>query len=160
MEILVLTRINSNFVHLITLNEMEWLFILSCINIIKESLPNLFIFFRQTILLKLHWKVLIYSYNGYANQSMDDHHFFWQMGFTQVITFVQTCKGNICTTNHHLLVLNGHNLDVTLNVVHKARGWGWFDSLPSHTSHVLQPLEIVCFKLSSWHLDLTKMFGH
>lgn len=56
------------------------------------------------------------------------------MGFTQVITFVQTCKGNICTTNHHLLVLNGHNLDVTLNVVHKARGWGWFDSLPSHKS--------------------------
>jgi hypothetical protein len=77
---------------------------------------------------------------------MDDHHFFLQMGFTQVITFVQACKGNLCTTNHHLLVLNGHNLDFKLNVVHKARGWGWLDSLPPHTSHVLQPLEVACFK--------------
>lgn len=45
-----------------------------------------------------------------------------------------------------MLVLNGHNLDVTLNVVHKAKGWGRLDSLPSHTSHVLQPLEVTCFK--------------
>ena len=47
----------------------------------------------------------------------------------------------------HLLLLDGHNLHVTLEVVAMAKNSGLdVISLPSHTFHVLQPLDVSCFK--------------
>ena len=49
--------------------------------------------------------------------------------------------------NRHLLVLDGYNLHVTLEVVTLAMHSGLdIISLPSHTLHVLQPLDVSCFK--------------
>ena len=50
-------------------------------------------------------------------------------------------------SNRHLLILDGHNSHVTLEVV-KISMESSLDivSLPSHTSHALQPLDIACFK--------------
>ena len=50
-------------------------------------------------------------------------------------------------TNRHLLILDGHNSHVTLEVV-KVSMQSDLDiiSLPSHTSHALQPLDVTCFK--------------
>ena len=50
-------------------------------------------------------------------------------------------------TNWHLLILDGHNSHVTLEVV-KISMESSLDivSFSSHTSHALQPLDIACFK--------------
>ena len=53
----------------------------------------------------------------------------------------------ISAENRHLLVLDGHNSHVTLEVVTLAMNSGLdIISLPSHTSHALQPLDVSCFK--------------
>jgi hypothetical protein len=60
---------------------------------------------------------------------------------------VQAHRGNLFKTNFHLLLLNGHNSHVTLEVLHKARNVVLdLITLPSHMSHVLQPFDVVCFK--------------
>jgi hypothetical protein len=47
----------------------------------------------------------------------------------------------------HLLVLDGHNSHITLNIVHEARSAGLdLVTLPSHTSHALHPLDVSIFK--------------
>jgi uncharacterized membrane protein YgcG len=54
----------------------------------------------------------------------------------------------ISAENIHLLMLDGHNSHVTLEVVTLAMN-SKLDiiSLPSHISHALQPLDVLCFKL-------------
>lgn len=53
----------------------------------------------------------------------------------------------ISPTQRHLLVLDGHNSHVTLEVATGARKVGLdLISLPSHTSHKLQPLDVSVFK--------------
>ena len=53
----------------------------------------------------------------------------------------------LSTNVRHLLILDGHKAHLTLEVVTKARRnrVGMF-TLPSHTSHELQPLDVACFK--------------
>ena len=55
-------------------------------------------------------------------------------------------KGVFTSTNRDLLILDGHKAHLTLDVLTKARKNG-IDMLiiPSHTSHGLQPLDVVCF---------------
>jgi imidazoleglycerol phosphate dehydratase HisB len=55
-------------------------------------------------------------------------------------------RGGVSPTNRHLLIVDGHNSHVTLEVVHKAMGVGLdLLTLPSHTSHRLQPLDVSVF---------------
>jgi hypothetical protein len=55
--------------------------------------------------------------------------------------------GNLCTTNNHLLILDCHNFHVMIDIVQNTNGVGLdFITLPSHTSHVLQLLDVVCLK--------------
>jgi hypothetical protein len=56
-------------------------------------------------------------------------------------------RGDISPTNQHLLILDGHNSHVTLDVVYKAKENGLDPlTLPSHTSHCLQPLDCNVFR--------------
>ncbi len=61
--------------------------------------------------------------------------------------FKDSIISGISQTNYHLLVLDGHGLHVTLKALKQAMAFG-FDmiTLPSHTSHALQPLVVSCFK--------------
>jgi hypothetical protein len=60
---------------------------------------------------------------------------------------VQAYGGNLFKINRHLLLLDGQNSHVTLEVVHKARNVVLdFITLPSHMSHALHPLDVACFK--------------
>jgi hypothetical protein len=55
-------------------------------------------------------------------------------------------RGGISPTNRHLLIVDGHNSHVTMEVVHKAMAIGLdLLTLPSHTSHRLQPLDVSVF---------------
>jgi hypothetical protein len=51
--------------------------------------------------------------------------------------------------NQHLLILDGHNSHVMIDVVHKAKGVGLdLITLSSHINHVpLKPFNVVSFKL-------------
>ena len=56
-------------------------------------------------------------------------------------------RGDLSLTNRMLLVLDGHKSHVTFEVLLKAKSHGLdMISLPSHTSHCLQPLDISCFR--------------
>jgi hypothetical protein len=56
-------------------------------------------------------------------------------------------RGGVSPTNRHLLIVDGHNSHVTLEVVHKAMQVGLdLLTLPSHTNHRLQPLDVSVFE--------------
>ena len=64
--------------------------------------------------------------------------------------------------NRHLLILDGHNSYVILEVVKISMEVGLdIVSIPSHTSHALQPLDVACFapfKIAFWkYRDLWSM---
>lgn len=63
------------------------------------------------------------------------------------ITLLQKSLEGISATNQHLLVVDGHNSHVTLQVACKVAAHE-LDILmmPSHTSHHLQPLDLLVFR--------------
>ena len=72
--------------------------------------------------------------------------FLFSAWITHFITMVRTRYG-LSQENRHLLVLDGHGSHVTLEVVQKAKAEGLdIITLPSHTSHRLQPLDVSIFK--------------
>jgi hypothetical protein len=61
--------------------------------------------------------------------------------------FKRFIPSGISITNKHLLILDGHQFHVTLEAIKQAQEFGLdMITLPSHTSHALQPLDVVCFK--------------
>ena len=61
-------------------------------------------------------------------------------------TFLKEKEGLLSPSLRHLLILDGHKSHVSLEVVEKARRKGLdMITLPSHTSHGLQPLDVSCF---------------
>jgi hypothetical protein len=60
---------------------------------------------------------------------------------------VRDCGLGISSSCRHLLILDGHGSHVTVDVVKTARSVGLdLLTLPSHTSHAMQPLDVACFK--------------
>ena len=71
--------------------------------------------------------------------------FLFSNWITHFINFLST-KRRISTENRHLLITDGHNFHVTLEVVMKAMEVGLdLVTLPSHTSHRLQLLDVSIF---------------
>jgi hypothetical protein len=64
------------------------------------------------------------------------------------IFFKRFIPSGISITNKHLLILDGHESHVTLEaIIEQAQKFGFnMIILPSHTFHVLQPLDVACFK--------------
>ena len=61
-------------------------------------------------------------------------------------TFLKEKEGVLSLSLRHLLILDGHKSHVSLEVVEKARRKGLdMITLPSHTSHGLQPLDVSYF---------------
>jgi hypothetical protein len=60
--------------------------------------------------------------------------------------------GGISLERRHLLILDSYNSHVTLEVVMEAKRVGLdLLTLPSHTSHALQPLDVSVFKPFKQH---------
>jgi len=61
--------------------------------------------------------------------------------------FKRSILNGVSLTNRHLLIINGHGNHVTLEAIERAKDIGLnMITLPSHTSHALQPLDVSCFK--------------
>jgi hypothetical protein len=68
--------------------------------------------------------------------------------FKEFLTFFKkSILGGVSLTNQHLLVLDGHGNHVALKTIEHAQKFRlYMITLPFHTSHVLQPLDVSCFK--------------
>lgn len=76
------------------------------------------------------------------------------------IMSIQAC-GNLCTSNRHLFILDGHKSHVIINIVHKTKAIGLdIITLSSHTSHILQPLNFAHLNLSNFDFKHVQMYGH
>jgi hypothetical protein len=61
--------------------------------------------------------------------------------------FKNLVSNGISQSNTHLLILDGHGSHVTLKEIGQAQTFGlYMITLPSHTSHALQSLDVSCFK--------------
>jgi hypothetical protein len=56
-------------------------------------------------------------------------------------------QGGISLTNRNLLILDGHGSNVTLKAIEQTQAFGLnMITLPSHTSHTVQLLDVAYFK--------------
>ena len=142
----VLARRGSRSVHSIEPNQREHLSVLSCINAGGGHIPNFYIlkgiYFREDYITNCE--------DG-AVMGMQANAWMTRWLFESWIShFIECLKQGpgIDLQNRHILILDGHNSHVTLEVVRILMESGLdIVSLPSHTSHALQPLDVSCFKL-------------
>ena len=134
----------SNFVHFVEPDHREQLLVLSCINVGGGSISNFYIL-KGTYFLQDY----IASCEEGAVMGMQSNAWMTRWLFKSWISYFIEClrKGpGIDLNNRHLLVLDGHNSHVTLEVMKIAMQSGLdIISLSSHTSHALQPLDLACF---------------
>ena len=141
---LVWAKKGSKTVHSLMPNEREWLTVLSCVNASGESIPAFYIFkgkrMRENYIAKCE--------DG-ASMAMQPEAWMTTQLFSHWIShFIRALesRGGVSPSNRHLLVVDGHNSHVTLEVVQKAMDVGLdIITLPSHTSHRLQPLDVSIF---------------
>ena len=118
--------------------------VLTCVNAAGHSLPNFYIFkgVRNT---KIHTSLCEpEATQGLQKKGwMDTYNFScWMDHFT----FLKEKEGVLSSSMRHLIILDRHKSHVSLEVLEKARRKGVdMLSLPSHTSHGLQPLDVSCF---------------
>jgi len=127
-------------------NECKGLSMLSCINAYNVTLPNLYIFrgnrFKQNFSAKCGLSIIMVMQPKVWMIAI-----LFDKWISHFIISIQNSGGNRSPTNPHLLILDGHNSHVTLDVVHKAMGVGLnLMTLSSHISHALQPLYVIGFK--------------
>jgi hypothetical protein len=141
---LAFAKKGSKSVHSIIPDQREWLSVLSCVNARGGSIPNFYIFKGKRMRRN-------YIAHCEASATMAMQTKAWMTGFlfsSWIAHFVKALesRGGISPTNRHLLILDGHNSHVTLDVVYKAKANGLdLLTLPSHTSHRLQPLDCSVF---------------
>jgi hypothetical protein len=81
---------------------------------------------------------------GNGNKGMDDKFPFQRILSSFVKDYV---LGEISQTNHHLLILDNRGSHVTLEALEQTMAFGLnMLTLPLHTSHAFQPLDVSCFK--------------
>ena len=141
---LVWAKKGSKTVHSLMPNEREWITVLSCINAGGESIPSFYIFEG-----KRRRENYIANCEAGASMAMQPHAWMTTELFSAWIShFIVALenRGGVSPTHRHLLVVDGHNSHVTLEVVQKAMDVGLdIITLPSHTSHRLQPLDVSIF---------------
>jgi len=132
----VLARTSVKNVHIITLNEWEHLIVLSCINAARDNIPNYYVFKG-----KQYQKEYITRCKEGAQMGMQENA--WMIGFLfdkWLNHFIGNLykRGGVSPSNRHLLIVDGYNSHVTLDVIEKCQCVG-IDllTLSSHTSHAL-----------------------
>lgn len=119
-------------------------------NASRQVIPTFYIF-REKIFRQNH---IEYCEPG-ATMAMQPQawmtSYFFSAWISHFLEFVSRL-GGIYLKRSHLLILNGHNSHVTLEVVMEVKKVGMhFLILPTHTSQALQPLYISVFKPFKQH---------
>ena len=136
---------DSQYVHSIEPDQREHLSVLSCINVASGSIPNFYIlkgiyFLEDYIARCKEGAVMGMQSNVWMTRWLFES---WISHFIECLK-----KGpGLDLEKRHLLILDGHNLHLMLEVVKIAMRAGIdIILLPSYTSHSLQPLDLACFK--------------
>lgn len=142
---LVLAKTWSRCVHTVMPDQREWLSVLACMNAAGDYIPNFYIFKG-----KRFGRNFIEKCEVGATMAMQPRAWMTGILFSKWLShFIEAVKqkGGISSSCRHLLILDGHNSHVTLDAVRQARDAGLdMLTLPSHTSHALQPLDVSIFK--------------
>ena len=125
--------------------EREWLSVLSAINANRKTIPNYYIFkcvrqIRNYVALCEPNAMIGMQKKGW----MDNFHFMEWMD-----DFIHKMKADegLSQSRRHLVILDGHKSHITFEVLLKAKEHSIdMISIPSHTSHGLQPLDKACFR--------------
>ena len=118
---------------------------LSCINADGGSIPNFYIlkgsyFFEDYIARCESGAVMGMQQNAWMTRWL------FESWISYFLEYLKNGLG-VDHSNRHLLILDRHNSHVTLEVVKISMESGLdIVSLPSHTNHALQLLDVACFK--------------
>ena len=151
----MLAKRGNRAIHSIEHDQREHLSVLLCINAVGRCIPNFYILKRTYFLEDYIARCEAGTMMGMQSNAWMTKWLFksWISHFIQCLT-----KGTgIDMSNRHLLILDGHNSHITLEVVRMAME-SRLDiiSLPSHTSHALQPLDVTCFAPFKTSFSITK----
>jgi hypothetical protein len=142
----VLAKTGARSVHSVIPKEREWLSVLVCVNAAGFHIPSFYIFRGKSFQRD-------YIKHCKDNASMAMQEKAWMTGHlfkSWIGHFVKNVRDyglEISPVCCHLLILDGHGSHVTMDVVKTARSVGLdLLTLPSHTSHAMQPLDVSCFK--------------
>jgi hypothetical protein len=135
---------SSRTAHSLMPNEREWVIVLSRIDASGQSIPGFYIFRGKRVMMSY-----IQHCEDGATMAMQPEGWMTAILFSTWIShFIESLqhKGGISLTNRHLFIVDGYNSHVILEVLHKAMQVGLdLLTLPSHTSHRLQPLDVTVF---------------
>jgi hypothetical protein len=140
-------------------DDREWMSIMTCVNAVGSSIPNMYIFKKKTR------PIIDYIRNCEPNVAMHVMAKKWYMTSEFFSDWLQHFKNNvprgISRENKHLLILDGHCSHVTREVVLFGLEIGLeILPLPAHSTHELQPLDVAIFhpfKLNLAHEKMKKM---
>jgi hypothetical protein len=142
---IVIVRTGARRVHSIVPDQREWLSVLVCINAAGFSIPFFYIFRG-----KRFGQNYIQRCEPGATMAMQPRAWMTSYLFgAWVSRFIELVResGSISQEHRHLLILDGQISHVSVEIVQEARRAGLdILTLPSHTSHALQPLDVSVFK--------------
>ena len=125
-------------------NDPDWMTILVCVNAMGYSIPNLYIFKSKG------WKRKDYIERCEPNAKMAFQEKGWineEIFCEWLEHFRDSVSGGVSLKKKHLMLLDGHASDIIYNVVNKATTYGIdIGLLPSHTTHMMQLLDVFIFK--------------
>jgi hypothetical protein len=141
----VIARTGARRVHSVVPDQREWLSVLVCINAAGVAISSFYIFrgkrFGQNYIqrcepgatMAMQPRAWMTSYLFSA----------WMSRFIDLVR----ASSSISPDDRHLFILDGHISHVSVEVVQEARRAGLdILTLPSHTSHTLQPLDVSVLK--------------
>lgn len=139
----VLARKGSKVVYGIAPDSREWLTILCCVNAVGGVLPGYYIFKGK----KAKQNYLLECENGAVMSMQGKAWMIGQLFEAWLEHFKSSVPTPLSPTERHLLIVDGHGSHTRVQLVQKAMEWGIdIITLPAHTSHKLQPLDVSVFK--------------
>lgn len=112
----VLAQRGVTNVHTVTLDKRKHLSVLSCINVAGKCIPNFYIFMGKQMTMNY-----VHKYEVGVCMSMQLKTwmttFIFNMWLFYYAKCIQNVGGNLSPSKHHLSILDGHNLHVTIDVV-------------------------------------------
>ena len=154
-SIKVVAKKGSKSVRHNIVDDREWMNIMTCVNAAGSSIPNLYIFKTKTR------PIIDYIRNCEPNAAMswqENGYMTSEIFLDWLQHFKNNVPGGISRENKHLLVLDGHCSHVTREAVLFGLEIGLeILTLPAHSTHELQPLDVAIFHPFKLNLAQEKM---